>query len=76
MNRLDTYCEPESTSDVVVTSSFPPSFQPVAMKPVFYDLAFEKISYPSLEHKISSEEKSGGKGGLASLFGLNFWNKK
>jgi len=75
VDRLDTYYEPESTSDMVVTSSFPPSFQPVAMKPVFYDLAFDSISYPSLEDKISSPKKPGVTGGFTSWLGWN-WNKK
>jgi len=49
---------------------FPPDFQPVTCKPIFFDLALNNLEFPSLQHKM---EQSKGKGSTwGSWFG---WGK-
>ncbi|KAJ3028192.1 signal recognition particle subunit srp68, partial [Rhizophlyctis rosea] len=57
---------------------FPPKFQPIAAKPLFFDLAFNGIEHPKtnierrkdgLPRLEKGQEASGGKGLWASLWG-------
>ena len=44
---------------------FPPEFQPIPCKPLFFDLAVNHLELPSLDSKLKVEEKEGAaKGGL------------
>eukprot|EP00095_Tigriopus_kingsejongensis_P001968 maker-scaffold886_size84816-snap-gene-0.28 protein:Tk01968 transcript:maker-scaffold886_size84816-snap-gene-0.28-mRNA-1 annotation:"signal recognition particle 68 kda protein" len=66
--RLDTYVEdPEllkGTPNLV--GSFPPNFQPIPCKPLFFDLAREQVAFPSLENRLATVpdgQKAGGASG-------------
>merc|ERR1712016_241196 len=55
VDRLDEYYEdPNLTSGKPNLYPFPPSFQPIPCKPLFFDLAREHVEFPSLEKKIST----------------------
>jgi len=41
-----------------VLAPFPPDYQPIAAKPLFFDLALNYIELPSVQHRI--EKKKGG----------------
>merc|ERR1712136_467678 len=36
---------------------FPPEFQPVTCKPIFFDLALNNLEFPSLQHKMEQSKK-------------------
>ena len=67
IDRLDTYYEdPNLTSGKPNLANFPPSFQPIPCKPLFFDLAREHISFPDLQDKMKKpgqDEKQAGSGG-------------
>jgi len=72
---LDKYYEDAS----LVTRSpnvikLPLQFEPVACKPLFFDLALNHLDLPSYEDKIDSksgdQQKSGVKGFMKNLFGF------
>ena len=79
MKRLDSYDEKiglayqssgKNTSEVPpITESFPPQFQPVPYKPVFFDLAYNQIEFPNLDSKLRPTQKKAGISGLLS----NLW---
>ena len=46
----------------------PPEMRPIPCKPLFFDLAFNFVGFPSLEDKI--EAAAGGKKGAAGLTGF------
>jgi signal recognition particle subunit SRP68 len=56
-------------------ASFPPSFEPIPNKPLFFDLAREQISFPKLDSKVSSSgggaggQQQGGSGWLGGWLG-------
>jgi len=55
-------------------TKFPPDFQPIPAKPLFFDLALNLAQFPSLEDKV--EQKSQG-GGITGYFkGWWFGGKK
>lgn len=70
VSRLADYDELASASSTV-TSSFPPAFEPVASKPIFFDLARDTIDFPSLDAKLrqGQQQQKRGIGGLLS----NLW---
>ncbi|ELU12258.1 hypothetical protein CAPTEDRAFT_155942 [Capitella teleta] len=39
---------------------FPPDFQPIACKPLFFDVALSLADYPSLEDKLDQKKQGGG----------------
>lgn len=43
---------------------FPPEFEPVPCKPLFFDLALSHVTFPSLEDKIEQKKQAGGITGL------------
>nr|CAB3266573.1 signal recognition particle subunit SRP68 [Phallusia mammillata] len=51
-----------------MTSSFPPPFEPVPCKPLFFDLALNHACFPSLESKLGQKQQ---KAGLTSM--LSTW---
>ena len=53
------------------TSSYPPSFEPVPFKPVFFDLALNHVEFPSLENKLG-QKPSQQKAGISGLIS-NWW---
>ncbi|GFT62574.1 signal recognition particle subunit SRP68, partial [Nephila pilipes] len=59
MERLDEYVEdPTLVSQQPHIAQFPPDFQPIPCKPLFFDLALNQIEFPSLDDHI--EQKKGG----------------
>ncbi len=54
-DRLDEYYEdPDLLKGKPNLSAFPPSFEPLPCKPLFFDLAREQLAFPNLEHKMVS----------------------
>ena len=53
------------------TSKYPPSFEPVPFKPVFFDLALNHLDFPSLENKLG-QKPSQQKAGISGLIS-NWW---
>ncbi|ELU08968.1 hypothetical protein CAPTEDRAFT_222435 [Capitella teleta] len=43
---------------------FPPDFQPIACKPLFFDVALSLADYPSLEDKLDQKKQGGGISGF------------
>ncbi|XP_014789465.1 signal recognition particle subunit SRP68 [Octopus bimaculoides] len=59
MERLEQYFEdPSLVSKHPKLVTFPPEFEPIPCRPLFFDLALNHISFPSLDGKI--EQKTGG----------------
>jgi signal recognition particle subunit SRP68 len=53
---------------------FPPDFQPIPCKPLFYDLAVNHLEMPSLHSKLEVRTEAGQKAGLGGwIWG---WGKK
>lgn len=68
--RLDHYLTDHSlTSKKPQVTAFPPNFEPVPCKPLFFDLALNSVKFPSLGHRV--EEKKAG--GLAGYFKGWLW---
>ncbi|CAG2162591.1 unnamed protein product [Oppiella nova] len=60
VNRLDTYYEDnELVSGSSSLAQFPPQFQPIPCKPLFFDLALNHITFPSLEAEKANPKNSG-----------------
>ncbi|KDR24278.1 signal recognition particle subunit SRP68 [Zootermopsis nevadensis] len=67
--RLGEYREDSSlVSRTPSVYKLPPEMQPIPCKPLFFDLAFNFVEFPSLEDKI--EAAAGGKKGGAGLTGF------
>ncbi|KAM4663077.1 signal recognition particle subunit SRP68 [Discoglossus pictus] len=49
---------------------FPPDFQPIPCKPLFFDLALNHVMFPSLEDKLEQKSKSGLTGYIKGIFGF------
>ncbi|GAB1602902.1 signal recognition particle subunit SRP68-like [Argonauta hians] len=69
LDRLDNYFEdPSIISKHPKLVSFPPEFEPIPCRPLFFDLALNHVTFPSLDSKM--EQKSGG---LTDLVKGWFW---
>ena len=65
MDRLEQYHEDSGlTSKAPNLTSFPPEFQPVPCKPLFFDLALNHVEFPSLEDRAEQSKAGGGITGL------------
>lgn len=74
MDRLDTYLEDKSLlSSKPRIAAFPPPFEPVACKPLFFDLALNHVEFPSLED-VADTKKNQGLTGLVKGW-LGGWKK-
>ncbi|XP_063816631.1 signal recognition particle subunit SRP68 [Pseudophryne corroboree] len=49
---------------------FPPDFRPIPCKPLFFDLALNHVTLPSLEDKLEQKAKSGLTGYIKGIFGF------
>ncbi|KAJ9576728.1 hypothetical protein L9F63_025379 [Diploptera punctata] len=68
-DRLGEYREdPSLTSRMPNVYKLPPEMRPIPCKPLFFDLAFNFVEFPSLDDKI--EAAAGGKKGGAGLTGF------
>jgi signal recognition particle subunit SRP68 len=57
--------------------NFPPDFQPIPCKPLFYDLAVNHLEMPSLETKLGGGRGADAGGQKAGLSGWIWgWGKK
>eukprot|EP00088_Acartia_fossae_P053457 TRINITY_DN6090_c0_g1_i2.p1 TRINITY_DN6090_c0_g1~~TRINITY_DN6090_c0_g1_i2.p1 ORF type:complete len:596 (+),score=215.24 TRINITY_DN6090_c0_g1_i2:37-1824(+) len=64
VDRLDQYYEdPDLVKGKSNLVRFPPEFEAIPCKPLFFDLAINHLEMPSLEAKLETEKES-GKGGL------------
>uniref|UniRef100_A0AAY4A5B0 Signal recognition particle subunit SRP68 n=1 Tax=Denticeps clupeoides TaxID=299321 RepID=A0AAY4A5B0_9TELE len=49
---------------------FPPEFQPVPCKPLFFDLALNHVTFPPLEDHVEQKGKGGLTGYIKGIFGF------
>ncbi|XP_074602027.1 signal recognition particle 68 [Brevipalpus obovatus] len=70
--RLDDYLSvAEVNSGDLKMANFPPQYQPIACKPLFFDLALNHLKFPSLEFEISKTKP----GGLTGMVKGWLWRK-
>ncbi len=73
-NRLDEYYEdPDLVKGRPNLSAFPPSFDSLPCKPLFFDLAREQIVFPNLEQKLAGGTDKGGREAQAGAGGSRGW---
>ncbi|KAL8616979.1 hypothetical protein ACOMHN_041897 [Nucella lapillus] len=66
--RLDNYVEDKSlVGKKPYITTFPPDFQPIPSRPLFFDLALNHVEFPSLEDKMEQAQKKAAGGGLTGL---------
>ncbi|CAC5402336.1 SRP68 [Mytilus coruscus] len=64
IDRFDDYIEDKSvTTKKPNLVSFPPDFEPIPCRPLFFDLALNHVEFPSIEGKME-QKKSGGITGM------------
>lgn len=49
---------------------FPPDFQPIPCKPLFFDLALNHVAFPTLDDKVEQKGKGGLTGYIKGIFGF------
>uniref|UniRef100_A0A3B3BSY0 Signal recognition particle subunit SRP68 n=1 Tax=Oryzias melastigma TaxID=30732 RepID=A0A3B3BSY0_ORYME len=49
---------------------FPPDFQPIPCKPLFFDLALNHVTFPPLDDKVEQKGKGGLTGYIKGIFGF------
>lgn len=49
---------------------FPPEFQPISCKPLFFDLALNHVTFPPLDDKVEQKGKGGLTGYIKGIFGF------
>lgn len=49
---------------------FPPDFEPIPCKPLFFDLALNHVSFPPLDDKVEQKGKGGLTGYIKGIFGF------
>ena len=65
--RLDSYYEdPALTAKKPQLVSFPPSFEPVPCKPLFFDLALSLVEFPSLDSRTQQAKQGRGISNMVS----------
>ncbi|XP_077979719.1 signal recognition particle subunit SRP68-like [Glandiceps talaboti] len=75
VDRLEEYREdPSLYSRHANLVTFPPEFQPVPSKPLFFDIAFNHVDFPSLEDKV--EQKKAASGGITGFVKGWLWGGK
>jgi len=77
-DRLDVYHEykdSEVTASKTPTfsKSFPPAFQPIPCKPIYFDLALNHVEFPSLDDKLPGRQQDQKGGNGISGFISNIW---
>ncbi|CAG5121772.1 unnamed protein product [Candidula unifasciata] len=68
-DRLDDYViEKSLTTKKATLTRFPPDFEPIPCRPLFFDLALNHVQFPSLDDKLDQQKKAaGGGGGLTGI---------
>ncbi|CAL1543670.1 unnamed protein product [Lymnaea stagnalis] len=77
-DRLDEYITEKSlTTKKAILTRFPPEFEPIPCRPLFFDLALNHIEFPSLDDKLEQQKKAvaGGLTGIVKGW-LGGWGKK
>ncbi|KAG8190077.1 hypothetical protein JTE90_023049 [Oedothorax gibbosus] len=60
MERLDQYLEdPSLVSQHPRIAQFPPDFEPIPCKPLFFDLALNQIEFPPLDDRVEQKKQGG-----------------
>lgn len=63
-DRLDDYViEKSLTTKKATLTRFPPDFEPIPCRPLFFDLALNHVQFPSLDDKLDQQKKAAGAGG-------------
>lgn len=71
VERFETFClDPSLVTKQANLVHFPPGFQPVPCKPLFFDLALNHVAFPPLEDKLEQKTKSGLAGYIKGIFGF------
>uniref|UniRef100_UPI00358E9AD2 signal recognition particle subunit SRP68-like isoform X1 n=1 Tax=Myxine glutinosa TaxID=7769 RepID=UPI00358E9AD2 len=71
VDRLDTYFEDARlVSKQPNLLPFPPEFQPIPCKPLFFDLALNHVAFPPLDDKLEQKARSGFTGIIKGIFGF------
>jgi len=52
--------DPMLASKRLNLTKFPPDFEPIPSKPLFFDLALNLVQFPSLEDKVEQKPQAGG----------------
>ncbi|XP_077526149.1 signal recognition particle 68 [Haemaphysalis longicornis] len=74
IDRLDTYLEDKSlTTSKPRIAAFPPPFEPIPCKPLFFDLALNHVQFPSLDD-VTDTKKGQGLTGIVKGW-LGGWKK-
>nr|XP_046167738.1 signal recognition particle subunit SRP68-like [Oncorhynchus gorbuscha] len=69
--RLDTFhLDPTLVGKQPNLVQFPPDFQPIPCKPLFFDLALNHVAFPPLEDKVEQKGKGGLTGYIKGIFGF------
>lgn len=65
LDRLDDYIEDKSlTTKKPNLAKFPPDFEPIPCRPLFFDLALNHVDFPSLDDKMEQKKAAGGLTGM------------
>lgn len=71
VERFETFClDPSLVTKQASLVHFPPGFQPIPCKPLFFDLALNHVAFPPLEDKLEQKTKSGLTGYIKGIFGF------
>ncbi|XP_076027255.1 signal recognition particle subunit SRP68 [Genypterus blacodes] len=70
-DRLDTFrLDPSLVGKQPNLVQFPPDFQPIPCKPLFFDLALNHVAFPPLDDKVEQKGKGGLTGYIKGIFGF------
>ncbi|XP_068177425.1 signal recognition particle subunit SRP68 [Antennarius striatus] len=70
-NRLDSFrLDPTLVGKQPNLVPFPPEFQPIPCKPLFFDLALNHVTFPSLDDRVEQKGKGGLTGYIKGIFGF------
>ncbi|RXN15805.1 signal recognition particle subunit SRP68 [Labeo rohita] len=70
-DRLDNFrIDPSLLSKQPNLVQFPPDFQPIPCKPLFFDLALNHVAFPPLDDKVEQKGKGGITGYFRGFFGF------
>lgn len=68
---LDVFCiNPSLVTKHANLVCFPPEFQPIPCKPLFFDLALNHAAFPPLEDKVEQKGRGGLTGYIKGFFGF------
>uniref|UniRef100_A0A4W6EZ71 Signal recognition particle subunit SRP68 n=1 Tax=Lates calcarifer TaxID=8187 RepID=A0A4W6EZ71_LATCA len=70
-DRLETFrLDPTLVGKQPNLVQFPPDFQPIPCKPLFFDLALNHVAFPPLDDKVEQKGKGGLTGYIKGIFGF------